>query len=136
MLQDVENTSMYFLERDELWKTVKPYDLKFNPPAGFPKTNAVPRKHDNIRVEDIRGREKEFNIQKNGFELVKLEASLTLQDFEEGNRDRLAEAYFRPLADKLKSLLKAQRVQIFDYQVSSVVLTTMYVAGALLLRVL
>jgi hypothetical protein len=118
MLENVANTSMYLLERDVLWKTVKPYDLKFNPPAGFPKTNAVLRRYDNIQVEDIRGRENEFSIQKNGFELIRLEAPLTLQDFEGGDHNKLTEHYFKPLANALKALLKAQRVQIFDFQVS------------------
>jgi hypothetical protein len=117
MVQHVENTSMYLLDKSPMWKNVKPYELKFNPPTGFPKTNAVPRKREGIAVEDIRGREQEFSVDKNGFALINLDASITFQNFESEDGEYLAKYYFKPLANALKSLLGADRVQIFDFQV-------------------
>jgi len=117
MQLNVENTSMYFLRRDELWQHIKPYELKFDPPDAFPKTNATPDKCDGIRVEDIRGREADFTIKENGFTVMRLDASVTLQDFQTLSGDDLAERYFKPLSDALKRLMGAERVQIFDFQV-------------------
>ncbi|KAF2124978.1 putative CmcJ-like methyltransferase [Dothidotthia symphoricarpi CBS 119687] len=117
MVQNIKDTSMYLLERNPLWKSVKPYDLKFSPPEGFPKSNAVPRKHDGIQVEDIRGREHEFSLAKNGFALIPMDVSMSVQDFENFNGDELSSRFFKPVADSLKIFLGAERVQVFDFQV-------------------
>lgn len=125
MLQHVDNTSMYLLDRDSLWDTLKPYELKFDPPPGFPKSNAVPRKNKGIAVEDIRGREAEFSIEKNGFAIMNLDAHVTVQDFVRCDGEELAKQYFKPLAETLKSFLRADRIQIIDFKVTSLLFDTL-----------
>ncbi|KAJ4350300.1 uncharacterized protein N0V89_008921 [Didymosphaeria variabile] len=108
---------MYLLDRDPLWSTLKPYELKFDPPPGFPKSNAVPRKNDGIVVKDIRGREADFSIEKNGFAIMGVDSDITVQDFVRCDGDELAKRYFKPLADTLKAFLRADRIQIIDFKV-------------------
>ncbi|KAF2676244.1 putative CmcJ-like methyltransferase [Lentithecium fluviatile CBS 122367] len=117
VVQDVRDTSMYLLRRDVLWESVKPYELKFDAPGGFPKTNAVPHKCEGMSVEDIRGREEEFSLEKNGFAVIGLDAPVSLNDFQNLPAEELTERYFKPLADTLQAFLRAERVQIFDFQV-------------------
>jgi hypothetical protein len=118
MPQHVENTSLYLLDRNSLWDALKPYELKFDPPPGFPKSNAMPRKNEGIAVEDIRGREVNFSIEKNGFAIMNLDAHVTVQDFVRYDGEALAKQYFKPLAEALKSFLRADRIQIIDFKVT------------------
>ena len=47
----------------------KPVRYVFDPPPGVPQWNGIDDPRD-IRIEDARGREREFTIDRNGFQLV------------------------------------------------------------------
>lgn len=72
--------SMYFLVKDKLYDTVKPYNLRYSPGVEFPKTN-IKREIRVVTVRDIRGFEKMFSLDRNGFEVVKFTSKLTYEDF-------------------------------------------------------
>ncbi|KAF1957690.1 hypothetical protein CC80DRAFT_546755 [Byssothecium circinans] len=100
---------MYLLRRDTLWNSVKPYELKFDT-AEIPKTNAVPEKCEGLEVEDIRGREKEFSLEKNGFAVINI-SPVSMKDFQTPQSECLTDAYFKPLAETLKEFLGAERIR-------------------------
>lgn len=93
----------------------KPYQLKFQGPDGFPTTNIVSKEYDQ-RFEDIRGREADYSIARHGFAIMRLPETLRRTDYDDDNQVR--RVYLKQVADSLKELLRASRVQIFEHTVS------------------
>lgn len=61
--------SIWFLEEKELYATVKPYSLAFTPAVEMPREN-IERKEVSVNIFDIRGSDKEFSLEKNGFMIL------------------------------------------------------------------
>lgn len=111
-------TSFYSLPKDSLWEEEKPYTLKFQPVGDFPGTNRERVEKKGILVEDIRGRESLFSIDRNGFAIMRLkDPTMTYQDFHDD--EKVKSLYLKTVAEELKNFLGARRVQIFDFVVSS-----------------
>jgi hypothetical protein len=83
-----------------------------SPPPGVPVWNGVddPRE---ITIEDARGRECEFTLDRNGFVLVK--APTTFADFY--SPEEVSRVYFPQVEHLLRDTLGANRVFIFDHSV-------------------
>ena len=105
---------MNFLAHDRLYDEEKPYLLKFDPPSGFSQSNYNIDTRQQL-IQDIRGREKDFSIAKNGFAIMSLHTELSYEDFDD--ETKLREVYFPEVADALRKLLGAFRVQIFEHLV-------------------
>ncbi|KAI9861754.1 MAG: hypothetical protein M1813_005103 [Trichoglossum hirsutum] len=69
--QDVR-ASIWFLEENELYMTVKPYSLAFTPEAQIPREN-IQRKEVPVSISDLRGSEKLFSLDRNGFTVLKFQ---------------------------------------------------------------
>ncbi|MCJ1357709.1 MAG: hypothetical protein MMC33_007705 [Icmadophila ericetorum] len=108
-------TSICCLDRLELYRREKPYELRFYPPNGFPRKNLHISKYQGILVEDVRGRENSLSIDKNGFVVMKLDAAMNVEDF--GDREAIISQYLPKVAEGLKESLGASRVQVHDYLV-------------------
>ena len=65
-------STLHYLERG----TEKPASYRIEPPAGVPRWNGIddPRE---VRIEDARGRESEFTLDRNGFALIKAPTAMT-----------------------------------------------------------
>lgn len=109
-------TMTYYADRDEKYLKEKPYELKFLPPEDFPVTNMKWSRYDNISVTDVRGHEDKNNIERTGFLTHRLVTSLTYEDFSDSQK--IEQVYLREVAHCLKHALGADRVLVFDYNVS------------------
>ena len=107
---------MIFFARDELWKHEKPYQIKYVPENGVPASNHRLEKREGIKITSMRGREDQFSIEKNGFAVFKLDQAPPYTDF--NNRDGIRK-YLEIVAQSVKALLCADKVQIFNYGVCS-----------------
>ncbi|KAJ4307475.1 hypothetical protein N0V84_012708 [Fusarium piperis] len=105
-------SSVYFLERSERWKTEKPYVLNYVPELPAVRSNSS-LESKNIDVEDIRGRETEFTYSKNGFFVLPLDCSMTPEDYDDDAK--VKQIYLKQVGDSVKEALGASRVQIYDY---------------------
>lgn len=105
---------MYFLERNERWLKEKPYLLDYVPEPPATKSNAITESC-NVSIEDIRGREQEFDFKKNGFCISSLSSGMTAAEFDDDSKVKAV--YLPEVGDKVKKLLGATRVQIYDYTV-------------------
>jgi hypothetical protein len=105
-------SSIYFLERSELWKTEKPFVLDYVPEPPAVKSNASVADKP-VVIEDIRGRESQFTYAENGFCLLPLDHGMEPADFDDDAKVR--DVYLRNVGDALKTTLRASRVQIYDY---------------------
>jgi len=90
----------------------KPAAYRIEPPPGVPRWNGTddPRE---VTIEDARGREAEFTLDRNGFALVKAPTAVAnFYDPEEIKR-----VYYPEVVQLLKDKLGASRVFVFDHNV-------------------
>ncbi len=101
-------STLYYLERG----AEKPAYYRTDPPAGVPKSNGIadPRE---VRIEDARGRESEFTLDRNGFALIK--APTAMADFY--SEDEIRRLYYPEVEQLLRDRLGASRVHVFDHNV-------------------
>lgn len=90
----------------------KPANYVMEPPAGVPAWNGVddPRQ---VRIEDARGREAEFTLDRNGFALVK--APTRVVDFYDPVE--IKAVYYPEVERLLREQLGASKVVVFDHNV-------------------
>ncbi|HKU95016.1 MAG TPA: CmcJ/NvfI family oxidoreductase [Vineibacter sp.] len=101
-------TTLHYLQRGP----ERPVRYVEPPPPGVPAWNGIddPRE---IRVEDGRGREQEFNLDRNGFALVK--APTQVRDFY--TPEEVKSTYYPEVERLLRDTLGVTRVFIFDHTV-------------------
>src|SRR5438445_11341742 len=64
--------TLHYLKRG----TEKPTFYRIDPPSGVPQWNGIDDERE-VRIEDARGRESEFNLDRNGFALVNAPTAIT-----------------------------------------------------------
>jgi hypothetical protein len=101
-------STLYHLKRG----AEKPAYYRIDPPAGTPKWNGLddPRE---VTIEDARGREAEFNLDRNSFALLK--APTAVADFY--SEDEIKRVYYPEVERLLRERLGASRVFVFDHNV-------------------
>lgn len=101
------NATLHYLVRG----AEKPVRYVGDVPDGASRYNGIDDPHD-VRIEDARGRENEFTLDRNGFQLVR--APTRVADF---YSDEEVKAVYYPEVERLlKEKLGASRVFIFDHQ--------------------
>jgi hypothetical protein len=104
-------TTLHYLKRG----AEKPVRYVSDPPSGVPSWNGIddPRE---IRIEDARGQEEQFTLDRNGFQLVRSPSRVA--DFY--SPEEVERVYYPEVEQLLKKALGATRVQIFDHTVRNV----------------
>ena len=99
--------TLYYLKRG----AERPARYLAEPPPGVPVWNGIddPRE---MTIEDARGRETEFTIDRNGFQLVK--APTDVQDFY--SPEEVRRVYYPEVERLLGNTLSASRVFVFDHE--------------------
>src|ERR1700730_12564217 len=92
--------------------TEKPASDRIEPPPGVPLWNGIddPRE---VTIEDARGREAEFTLDRNGFALVK--APTAVADFY--SPEEIKRVYYPEVERLVRAKLGASRVFVFDHNV-------------------
>jgi hypothetical protein len=100
--------TLHYLKRG----SEKPAYYRIEPPPGVPRWNGIddPRE---MSIEDARGRESEFTLDRNGFALVK--APTAVADFYD--LEEIKRIYYPEVEHLLRDTLGAARVFIFDHNV-------------------
>ena len=110
-------TSINFLTNDpSLYKTEKPYQIKYNAAPDIPVSNLRFEKQSSLTIFSIRGREADFSFGKNGFTVLNLNG--TVPPYEDFDTPEGVRSYILAATTALKALLGAQKVQAFQYVVS------------------
>jgi hypothetical protein len=102
------NATLHYLKRGP----EKPTFYRTDPPAGVPQWNGIDDERE-VRIEDARGRESEFTLDRNGFALVK--APTAVGDFYDP--EEVKRTYYPEVERLLLGTLGASRVFIFDHNV-------------------
>jgi hypothetical protein len=90
----------------------KPAFYRIDPPPGVPQWNGIDDPRD-VPIEDARGRESEFTLDRNGFALVK--APTAVEDFYD--HEEIKRVYYPEVEQLLRVELGAARVFVFDHNV-------------------
>jgi hypothetical protein len=97
--------TLHYLKRG----TEKPARYVGEPPPGIPQWNGLDDPHE-VAIEDGRGRESEFSLDRNGFALLR--APSAVRDFY--SEDEIRRRYYPEVERLLKDALGVERVVIFD----------------------
>ncbi|KAI4624820.1 uncharacterized protein J4E87_005301 [Alternaria ethzedia] len=108
-------TSMHFLQRSDLYSTVKPYSLRFEPPDGFERSNIKLERREDLKIEDARPNINNFTLEEQGFKIVNMESKMRYEQFEDDAK--IVQVYLSEIADTIRELLGAAHVQIFEHTV-------------------
>lgn len=71
--------------------------------------------HENQTIHDIRGREKDFEYERDGFAIMNFETSLPYESFED--EEKVKQVYLKEVADALCEYLGAHKVQVFEHTI-------------------
>ena len=112
--EDVRAT-LRFLKREELYKTVKSYNLEFRSDE-IPISNIISDQVTNLLVKDVREHEDEFTFSTNGFAVLELKSTLSYADFKDNSK--VEHVYCQEVASALIEYTGASAVQVFDVQVT------------------
>lgn len=113
-MEDLQ-ASIHFLAHSEIYRTEKPYSLRYTGEEQIAQTNIELDKHDDIPIHDIRGREREYSLEKHGFTISKLSSRMLYRDF--SDPEQVIAIYLHEIASHLKRLLGARHVQIYEHLV-------------------
>src|SRR6201997_3614979 len=102
------NTTLHYLIRGN----EKPAAYRIEPPPGVPRWNGTDDPHE-VAIEDARGREAEFTLDRNGFALVK--APTGVADFY--SPEEITGVYYPEVERLVRDKLGASRVFVFDHNV-------------------
>ncbi|KAI1422501.1 hypothetical protein F5Y12DRAFT_762382 [Xylaria sp. FL1777] len=118
-------TTLYYLEPQELYKTVKPYHL--NVPASalgqkLQQSNEVSKGYRNISIQDVREEDRDFTLNQNGFQVfnddekhLSLHSLLSYNDY--ADFATVKDKYRRGVSDFLVQRLGADLVVPFTHEV-------------------
>lgn len=104
---DVTSTLTYLKRGAE-----KPTFYRVDPPPGVPQWNGIDDPRD-VRIEDARGREADFTLDRNGFALV--EAPTAVTNFYDP--EQVERVYYPEVERLLRDKVGAAKVFIFDHNV-------------------
>ena len=112
--QDVTVTA-YFLPKNDLYQTVKPYSLDFET-EDVPRSNLTAQKVEDLLIKDLRGPEKEYSFEDNGIAVMNLESTMSYEDW--NHQQKVQDVYCQELGVCVLNYLQASSIQIFDAQVN------------------
>jgi len=110
------SATLYFLRRDELFKTEKPYSLDFDS-ENVPRSNLKAHKVPGLPIQDLRTKGPDFNFDNNGIEMLKYKDNMKYEDWDD--QKKIEDVYCEDLGRALIKRLGCSSVQIFDTNVSS-----------------
>ncbi|KAL2368596.1 hypothetical protein RJZ57_007021 [Blastomyces gilchristii] len=105
---------LYFLDRSELWDTVKPYNFHYFPKENFPLHNLQRSSHV-TRVRSMRPLVPTLSLDAQGFEVHRLDTKMKYADFKD--EERIQATYFRELEKYFNAKLGAKKVRALDFQI-------------------
>ncbi|RDW60546.1 hypothetical protein BP6252_11929 [Coleophoma cylindrospora] len=110
---DTIHTTAHFLSPIDLYKTEKPYSLRFPPPDGFPRQSTKLEEH-KIVVRDVR-KSRPLSFAKEGCTVLRLDSRMKYDDYEE--EQTIKDVYLSEVSHLLRQFFGATKVQIFEHRV-------------------
>jgi hypothetical protein len=115
-------TQVRYYKPSAIHQHEKPYVCEFSVEAvsDAERTN-IDYEERGVVVSDIRGHEQRFSLERNGFEIVHHQSSLTHDDFE--SRTEVEARYFAECEEMARSRFNASEAIVFNWTVSDTTTT-------------
>lgn len=112
---------IWFLNELELYQTVKPYRLDFEPEdPNLPRTNVQSIKVPSVPIFNIRDHERELQFSKCGFTILQMPSSLTTLDY---NNPRLVkDIYYSYIERAVRDFHGTAKALALDHKVSRILI--------------
>lgn len=108
-------SSMFYLDRDQIYDNEKPYSMRYQPLDGTPQSNFIKSEHP-ITVRSMRERDAgPFHLDECGFQLIPLKSQLKYDEY--WDNEKIQQIYVQEVKDALKTELHAKFVHVLDYAV-------------------
>jgi hypothetical protein len=107
-------TEIYHLSDSELYASEKPYTMRYAPKGQMAPTNVVREKQE-VTVRDLRGKEDEYNLHKDGFMVKKLQSKMAYEDYDDPTK--ITETYLQELEGVLNELFPGSYIDFVSYLV-------------------
>lgn len=106
---------IYFLSRDPIYETTKPYTLRYRPSEAsqIPQTNVERELHELI-FHDLRHM-KGLEYEKRGFQVVNLESIMRYEDFDD--EEKVERFHGKEVSEAVRVALGARGVDVVDFVV-------------------
>jgi hypothetical protein len=104
-----------FLNRSDLWDTIKPYNFQYYPKEDFPRNN-LQHPLRTTRVRNVHSHVPPVSLDAEGFEIHCLDFKMEYSDFKDGAK--VEAIYCRELEKHFMKALGAKHVRALGYQVS------------------
>ena len=108
------STDIYFLQPLPQYTKEKPYTMRYVPNKSVPASNVFREKR-TVQVKDVRGRENQFSLDKNGFMVAQLDSKMKYSDFD--SQETITSMYFSELRELLGKLFPDSEVDFVSYLV-------------------
>lgn len=102
---------IYFLSRDELFQTIKPYSMRFPPQGDFPQSNIKREKH-SLEIRTMRNKESCLGFDESGFGIMHLNSKMRYEDFEDPTL--ISSVYAKEIDQALRRQLNATHVYVIN----------------------
>lgn len=112
---DVES-SIWFLERRELYATVKPYSLAFTPEISIPREN-IQREEKRKIISDIRRQNDDTSFTKNGFTVLEMPELPKMIDWDD--KMSIQTTFYPTIVSEMEKAFPGSRCIALHHQVSS-----------------
>ena len=112
MSQHAVQSTLGFLARNDMYSTIKPYSLRFEPPDESPRDNLQTEERP-VMIHDARPEKP--TLDEHGFALTTISTKMSYPDYSED--EKIQGIYARELEAHLKNLLGARHVRVIDYAV-------------------
>lgn len=113
---DIE-ADIHYLSRSDVYKSVKPYTLRYKPPGSLPITNVVREQKATI-IRNMREQPETLQYDKCGFQIANLDTQMTWEDF--SDVDKIDQVHRPEIEQCVKETMQASSVQVLDYVVGFV----------------
>lgn len=115
------STEVYHLQDSPRYASEKPYTMRYQPEAPLASTNVV-REKKVVSVTDMRGREDDYRLDKQGFMVSKLATKMTYDDYD--SPDKITGVYLKELEGVLSDHFPGSDIDFVTYLVRRPVLPT------------
>lgn len=104
---------MYFLARDPLFDTEKPYSLRFPPQGDLPQSNIKHERH-SVAIKSLRD-VPNLGLDERGFEVLETQTNMSYEDF--ADETKIRSVYLPEVRANLIKKLGARHVHVLDFAV-------------------
>jgi hypothetical protein len=108
------STEIYHLQELSRYEAEKPYTMRYMPEGTIPASNVVREKR-TVAVEDMRGSEGRYSLEKNGFMISNLSSKMTYGDYDSHNS--ITNIYLQELEGVLSKLFPGSSIDFVSYLV-------------------